>query len=61
LPGDIVLPIGMAELGTPGDYDRAKVLVADEREIRRIDDRSGLGTALAVRAMTRLTTRRIDL
>src|SRR5271167_4153514 len=54
LSGDVVLPVGMAEVGASREYDCAQVLIADERKVGRIDDRADDGATLAVGAMTRL-------
>src|SRR5208282_6629408 len=61
LSGDVVLPIGLAELGASRDHNGAQVLVADERKVEGIDDRTGSASTLAFGPMTRLAFRRVYL
>src|SRR5579863_6592754 len=44
LAGGVVLPIGMADIGASRDHDRAQVLVADERQVGSVHDRTGGAT-----------------
>src|SRR5260370_13638774 len=60
LSSSVVLPIGMAEVGASSDDYRTQVLVADERQVGSIDDRS-CRSAFAVGAVTRLAVCRVHL
>src|ERR1022692_50837 len=47
--GHTMAPVGMAEIGPPGDDARAQVLIADESKIRTINNRTALRRTFAVR------------
>ena len=54
-------PIGMTEFGASRNHDRAEVLIANECEIGRIDDRTRLRPALTFGTVTGLATGGVNL
>ena len=50
-PGNIAAPVRSAEFGAAHDYDRAKLLIVEQREERSIDDRACLLSAAAAGAV----------
>src|SRR5439155_15954510 len=57
---DVPAPVGHAEICSSRDHGRAQILIAHEREIRRVHDRTRLRPAAPVRAMAARTGRGVD-